>query len=174
VPAQPVAGQSPEAGVEISDRAAEESPAKPRNQEAVAPAEATTPAFTVLVEPLREEARDPLVLAAARDYFAALLDGLRAIPGLVLVGPDEAIDAAATKADFRLTAVARPGGMTPFGAQWQWQVDVRLHVQTGAKLVQPFMTGGMIGGPLPRPDCRPLVSAETPTEGNCDPAIMAA
>ncbi len=73
--------------------------------QAAKPEESMQPAassFTVLVQPLQIETSDPAVESRVQEYFNALLDELRAVPGLVLVRPD-ATGATPTPTDLRIT-----------------------------------------------------------------------
>jgi len=77
-------------------------------------ADAATPApsrYTVLVQPLQFESNDPVIQSQVREYYNALLDALRKVPGLALAGAEAQI-ATGKPADYRITVAA--GG---WGAQ---------------------------------------------------------
>lgn len=96
--------------------------------------------FTLLVQPLQIETEDPLVQASAQQFYAALIDELRRVPGLVMIGPDPAIDPEARPTDFRMSAAARAATASSPGMQWE--VMLRLHVFQGRRRVQPFRIYG--------------------------------
>jgi hypothetical protein len=119
--------------------------------------------FTVLVQPLEYGTEDGAVRNAAEDFHTALLDGLRAIPGLQMVGPDPGIDPASRQTDFRISAVAQTAKANQQGVQWE--VMLRLHVlQEDSRRIQPFRVGGMLKGE----ECRAGDSA-----GGCGGAALA-
>lgn len=104
------------------------------------PAPPAPASFTLLVQPLQIETEDPLVQAATQQFHAALIDELRRVPGLVMIGPDPAIDPETRPADFRMSALGRAAAASNPDAQWD--VMLRLHVFQGNRRVQPFRITG--------------------------------
>jgi hypothetical protein len=129
------------------------------------PAQTAPRQFTLLVEPLEYETEDVAVRAAAEEFHTALLDGLREIPGLLMVGPDSLVDHLSRQTDFRITAVARAAKANQRGVQWE--VMLRMHVLQGeSRRVQPFLVGGMLAGT----DCSPPAANGA---GGCGGSAMA-
>jgi hypothetical protein len=83
--------------------------------------------FTVLVQTLQLETGIPAVRLRVQDYYSALLDELRAVPGLVLTRPETMGSAATTPADFRITVIGGDGRNSEFlEGVTMWQVTLRI------------------------------------------------
>jgi hypothetical protein len=120
-----------------------------------APAEPMQPAaasFTVLVQPLQFETEAAAARSRAQQYFDALLDELRAVPDLVLLGPDGGNGAA--QAEFRITVTADDTrDMEKLAGKAMWQVSLRTEVWRGGAYRQEFQGSGGAGGTLDPPSC---------------------
>ncbi|HTQ36903.1 MAG TPA: hypothetical protein VMH77_07690 [Steroidobacteraceae bacterium] len=100
----------------------------PQAANPVASTKPVVSSFTVKVLPLQLDTSDPAVESKVQDYFHALLDELRLVPGLVLIGPD-AMSAADTQADFRIAVSGGgPGGSEFMEGVAGWQVTLRTEV----------------------------------------------
>lgn len=145
----------------------EESVPKPAQEEASSSAPVVAqrtppapPAYTLLAMPLDYSTDDVLVQAAVREFYAAVLDALRQIPGLQVTGPVASIDPAAKPTDFTLWAEALPAGTNEPGSRW----EVRLRLRNGLRqMVQPFRIAGSLPG-----EC-----GLGETQAACGPAEMA-
>lgn len=130
VNAAPVPAPAPPQPTTDGQQAAE-SAAEPRQPAAIKP-------VTVRVEALQNEATDAASRAAIDAFHMALLDGLRAVPGLELGAPDAA---AAANGDYRLTI--RGTGMPQ---ENKFRIDLRASAAGG--FTQPFQVVGEIA-----PEC---------------------
>jgi flagellar basal body-associated protein FliL len=136
---------------------------------ASANATSTAPAYTVLVLPLQFEVDDPAVQFRVNEYYDALLDQLRKVPGLALVR--DGAQATGTKpADFRITV----GGTNdlngkPVEDRAAGRMTVALETWTGSAFGDSVATGR---------DVRSLDADNCPASPgaafNCGPAAAAA
>ncbi len=67
-------------------------------------------AFTVQVLPLRGGTDDPVVRRLAQQHYDKLIEELRAVPGLVLISPEQ--DAEAAQGDFRIIGSSKQAPST--------------------------------------------------------------
>lgn len=115
----------------------------------VEPMQPVDSSFRVLLQPLQIQASDPAAESRVREYYSALLEGLRTVPGLVLV-PEATGDATATPADFRITVSGGDGRNNEFlTGVAMWQVTVRTEVWRGNAYRQEgsaMGSGGSLGG----------------------------
>jgi hypothetical protein len=80
---------------------------------AAAAAPPAAPRYTVLVQPLKFDTSDPVIQSRVQEYYGALLDSLRRVPGLALAGREAD---ASKPADFRITVTETKGfGGGPMG-----------------------------------------------------------
>jgi hypothetical protein len=88
------------------------------------------PRYTVLVQPLQFDSSDPVILSRVQEYYAALLESLRRVPGLALAG-SEAAAAAGKPADYRITVT----GSRSFSGEPGAEVHLWLEAWTGNAFV---------------------------------------
>jgi hypothetical protein len=132
--------------------------------------------LTLVVQPLQYESEDAAVQVAVQRFYDALVQELRALPGITVIGPRVA-DASDADADFVLTGAARdhastrpselPGKSTDAAGQWQAMLRLRIQsadyrgpqpppdLQGRGGFVQPIRVEGY----LSEADCRRHVDA---------------
>lgn len=94
--------------------------------------------LTLVVQPLQYESEDAAVQAAVQRFYDALVQELRGLPAVTVIGPRLA-DASDASADFVLTgaardhAAARPSELAgrSTDAAGQWQAMLRLRISAG-------------------------------------------
>ena len=97
----------------------------------------------MLLRPLQLDTSDPSIQSKAQEYYDGLLDELRTVPGLVLVGAD-------APADFRITVTGTDGRNSEYLAGVaMWQVSLEVETWRGdayRQEGQPMGSGGTLGG----------------------------
>lgn len=88
------------------------------------PAQPASSTFTVLVQPLQLDTEGGVVESQVREYYNALVDGLRLVPGLVVVPPGAA-SLATTPADFRITVSGEDARNEFTTGTGTWRVSLR-------------------------------------------------
>jgi hypothetical protein len=90
------------------------------------------PAYSVQLQPLQFETDDPAVQPGIREYYEAMLEQLKLIPGLVLAAPGGA-GIEGKPADYRLTLIGLPGAVADASTQPQrWQVRQLVEKRQGS------------------------------------------
>ncbi|HTQ36905.1 MAG TPA: HEAT repeat domain-containing protein [Steroidobacteraceae bacterium] len=119
--------------------------------------------FTVRVMPLRNDATNADAKVAVESFYVAMIDGLRAVPGLKLIETDPAGSNADVKVDFQLTMY---GGNGPAPGR-----KFSVGVMEGAK----ELSGGALAGRLSiGTDGSPCTPANANDEPCADPQTIAA
>jgi hypothetical protein len=136
-PSPPSVPQFVEPVVATSPAPATASPASVQ----VEPKEAVSPVkpFTVSVLPIENASTEAAVTSAVDTFHRALLDGLRATPGLILLTPESEEAAAGTPADYRLT-------MKGTGSTQTNTFTIALKAGKVGSYVQPYQIVGSIVG----------------------------
>ncbi len=157
------------------------------------------PSRTVLLRPLQVESENPEVQAALREFYSTFAAGLRTVPGLLLLQPDQAGESSEPHTDFRLTFVGSgDDGSAQIGAGFnedgeltsrtrrqpatrtprKWEVAIQVEGFRAQVARERAATKGkyatmlmiMTGGRLAA-DCRDARASQSPT---CRPAALAA
>ena len=150
VAATPVPAAAPEPApiVAAAPSVAAVPESKPASEK-VAPKEAVAAikSFTVSVLPLQNDSPEVAVRAAVDTFHRALLDGLRATPGLVLTTPDSLESADSAPADYRLT-------LKGTGSTQANTFTISLRAMRTGRYVQPYQLSGFIAKDCSgAPDC---------------------
>jgi hypothetical protein len=119
------------------------------------------PAYTVLMEPLQFETEDPDLASRAQRFYAGVINQLKSIPGLALVGT-EAAGTAGKPADYRVSVSIVKAVNTNAGLP-AWQSIMSLQQWTGTS----FAGGRSIGSAIPALDSSICPSTPAGQVFNC-------
>lgn len=139
-------------------------------EEEAGPAEAAVKPFAVRVLPLQNDAKDAAGRDAIASLYAALLDRLRAVPGLTLLEPDQAGSTPEAQPDYRITI--RGDGL---GAGDQFRGTMQAETMKPDGTVRGNFVGTYTGDAAPH--CRstlPLSALSASTPSCADPPGVAA
>ena len=130
--------------------------------DAAAAALPAPPRYSVLVQPLQFESADPATQSMVQQYYSAVLDALRKVPGLALAG-EGAPTTAGKPADFRVIVAAGGWGEQAGNTQ-------RLRIS-----VEAWNGSGFNGLSGTSRDIRTLDASSCPSAGafNCGPVAAA-